>query len=72
MANIRHRVSRFVLDPVGIALPIERVDVQDENSKAVVESLVHAYVVEGLTQLFSNDKVFLDPKLKQAIDLLDT
>jgi len=72
MTDIWHRVSWFVLDPVGIAFPIEREDVQSENSNAFVESLVQAHIVEGLTQLFSNDRVFLDPELKEAIDLLDT
>ncbi len=36
------------------------------------ESLVQALVVEDLTQLFSNDRVFLDPRMKEATELLDT
>ena len=56
------------MDPVGIALPIIRVDVHRESSKAVIESLVITVVGEGLTQLFSNDRVFLEPGVKGTID----
>ena len=58
--------------PVGIALTIVRNDAQGESAKAVLESLELAGSAEGLTQLFSNDSVFLDPGLKEATDPVDT
>ena len=57
--------------PVGIALPVVRVDVQGESPKVGLERLVPTHVVEGLAQLFSNDRVFLDPGLKKAVDPVD-
>ena len=74
-ANTTHlwqQVSRFVPAPVGIALAIVRVDVHRESAKAVIESLINTLVVEGLAQLFSNDRAFLDPGVKEASDLVDT
>ena len=62
------------MGPIGIAFPIVRVDVHSESAKASKESIALeiALVVEGLTQLFSNDRVFLDPGPKEATDLGDT
>ena len=36
-----------------------------------IEGLVQAFVVEGFTQLFSNNRVFLDPGAKKAINPCD-
>ena len=46
-------------------------NVQGLIAKAVIESLVRALVVERLTQLSSNDRVFLDPGFKEALDPVD-
>ena len=54
-----------------IALLFVRVDVQGESAKAVIQSRVHTHVAERLAQLFSDDRVLLDPGFKEAIDLLD-
>ena len=56
------------MNPVDIVLDIVREDHQEESAKAHIWTLVHLMVVEGLTQLFSNDRVFLCPGLKEAID----
>ena len=69
--KIWQQLAGFVIEPVNVALPIERVDLHGVSAKFGTESLVHALVVEGLTQLFSNDRVFLDPGLKEAIDPVD-
>ncbi len=60
------------MEPVSFALSIVRVDLHMVSAKAGIETLVHALVVEGLAQLFSNDRVFLDPGIKEAIDPVDT
>ena len=62
------------MGPVGIGFPIVRVDVHIESAKAGKASgaLELDLVLEGLTQLFSNDRVFLDPGPKDATDLGDT
>jgi len=73
-ANTTHiwqQVAGFVPTPVGVTLAMVRVDVDGESAKAVVESLVDALVVEGLTQLFSNDGVLPDPGVIEASDLVD-
>ncbi len=59
------------MEPVSVALPIVRVDVHGRSAKGGIEILVQALVVEGLTQLFSNDRVFLDPCVKEAVDPVD-
>ena len=51
-ANTTHiwqQVARFVPAPIGIAHPIVCIDVHRESAKAVIESLVNALIVEGLT-----------------------
>ena len=52
-------------------LTIVRVDIEGESAKALICILEHAAVIEGLTEIFSNYRVFLDPGIKAAIDLGD-
>ncbi len=46
-------------------------EVQGESAEAAIESFVRAPVAEGLTQPFSNDRVFLDTVVKEASDPVD-
>ena len=72
MPEIGQQVAILVIDPVRGALPIIRVDLHGGIAKeAGIERLVQLLVVEDLTRLFSNDSVFLDPCVKEAIDPLD-
>ena len=59
------------MEPVSVALPIVRVDLHGRSAKAGIEILVQALIIEGLTQLFSNDRVFFNPGVKEAIDPVD-
>jgi len=43
-------------------------DIQGESAKPAIKSLVRVPVAEGLTQLSSNHRVFLDPGCKVASD----
>ena len=68
MTKLWQHESGLVLEPVRVALPVIRVDLDGVRTKGDIESLVQELVVEDLTQLFSNDRVFLDPGVKEAID----
>ena len=71
MTKIWQQAARFFQCPVGIALTIVRVDLNGESAKAIIDSPEHAVVFEGHTQPFSNDRIFLDPGVKEAAELLD-
>ena len=70
MPKIWQQAAILVMEPFRGALPIVRVDLRGESAERI-ERLVHAVIIEDLTRLFSNDRVFLDPCIKEAIDPLE-
>ena len=71
MPKVWQHVALLVMEPVRGALPIICVDLHGGCAEVGIEILVQLLVVEDLTRLFSNDRVFLDPCVKEAIDPVD-